>query len=87
MTTPGAAPKTFRGECPRCDKVAEFEEAYREKRAAGSPMAAARGEFKTVHEWSFRCGACGQRSEKVMDDAGRLHKWTGSRHAIVDVGG
>lgn len=84
MTAPGATPsKSFRGECPKCDKVGTHEEFFRERRAAGSPQAAARGDFKTMHEYSFRCTACGQRNEKVLDEQGVLHKWQGSRHVTM----
>ena len=84
MTAPGPAPpRSFRGECPKCDKVAVHEEFFRERRAAGSPQAAARGEFKTMHEYAFRCASCGQRNEKVLDDHGVLHKWQGSRHVTL----
>jgi hypothetical protein len=66
--------------------MAMHEESVREKRTAGSAMAAARGEFKAMHEYAFRCSACGQRNEKVMDEHGRLHKWQGNRHIAMDVG-
>lgn len=82
MTTPA---KSFRGECPKCDKVATHEEFFREKRTTGSPMAAARGEFKSMHEYSFRCTACGARNEKVLDEQGQLHKWNGNRHVVMQV--
>jgi hypothetical protein len=85
MTAPAAPPKSFQGECPKCDKLATHEEFFREKRAAGSAMAAARGDFKTMHEYSFRCTACGQRNEKILDDKGYLHKWTGNRHLMMRV--
>lgn len=84
---PDAPPaRKFRGECPKCDKMSEHEEFFREKRAAGSPQAAARGDFKTMHEYSFRCLACGQRNEKILDDQGTLHKWQGNRHITMKVG-
>jgi hypothetical protein len=78
---------SFRGECPHCDKVTEHEEFYREKRAARSEQAANRGDYKTVHEWAFRCKTCGFRHEKILDEAGKLHKWNGNRHVVMDVGG
>lgn len=75
----------FRAECPQCDKVAEHEEFMRESRRAKSPQAAARGDFKAMMEYSFRCTACGARSEKVLDEAGMLHKWQGNRHITMKV--
>ena len=86
MTAPGAPPKSFRGECPKCDQVATHEEFFRERRSAQSPQAAARGDFKAMHEYSFRCTSCGQRNEKVLDERGVLHKWQGHRHVTMDVG-
>lgn len=87
MSAPAAAPpKKFRGECPKCDKLADHEEFFREKRAAGSPQAAMRGDFKAVHEYSFRCTACGARNEKILDEGGTLHKWQGNRHVTMFVG-
>lgn len=85
MTTPGAQPKRFQGECPKCDKMATHEEFFRERRAARSPQAAARGDFKAMEEYSFRCSACGARNEKVLDDQGVLHKWQGNRHIVMRV--
>jgi len=87
VTSPPAAPipKKFRGECPKCDKMSEHEEFFRENRAAGSAQAAARGDYKTQFEWSFRCLACGQRNEKVMDDNDHLHKWQGNRHVAIRI--
>lgn len=79
-------PKSFRGECPKCDQVGVHEEFFRERRAARSPQAAAKGDFKTMHEYAFRCAACGQRNEKVLDEKGLLHKWQGNRHITMDVG-
>lgn len=81
-TTP---PKSFKGECPKCDKVATHEEFYRERRVTSGAAGAARGDFKQMHEWSFRCTACGQRNEKLLDEKGVLHKWHGSRHVTMDV--
>lgn len=83
MTAPAAIPKTFKGECPKCNKVAIHEEFSRERRSIGSAQAAARGDFKTLHEFSFRCTACGQRNEKVMDEHGLLHKWQGNKHVAM----
>lgn len=85
MTTQPAPAKSFRGECPKCDKPATHEEFFRERRAARSPQAAARGDFKAMEEYSFRCAACGQRNEKVLDDQGWLHKWQGNRHIVMRV--
>lgn len=86
MSTPGAAPpRSFKGECPKCDKLAVHEESFRERRAAGSAQAAARGDFRTQHEYAFRCAACGQRNDKVLDEQGVLHKWTGNRHVLMRV--
>ena len=85
MTAP-ASPKSFRGECPKCEKVAVHEEFFREKRAAASPQAGARGDFQRMHEYSFRCTACGARNEKVLDEQGVLHKWQGNRHVTMRVG-
>ncbi|MEA3199937.1 MAG: hypothetical protein QOE90_1365 [Thermoplasmata archaeon] len=75
----------FRGECPKCEKVGEHEEFIRERRVAGSPMAAARGEFKPSMEYSFRCLSCGQRNEKIVDEQGLLHKWQGNKHVALKV--
>lgn len=87
MSAPAASPpKKFRAECPKCDKMAEHEEFYRERRGAQSPQAAARGDFKAMHEWAFRCTACGQRNDKLLDEKGVLHKWTGNRHVTMQVG-
>ena len=87
MTAPAAAPpKKFRAECPKCDKIAEHEEFFRENRRAGSAMAAARGEFKAMMEYSFRCLACGNRNEKLVDEQGLLHKWQGNKHTTMHVG-
>lgn len=83
--TPTPPPKAFRGECPKCDKVTTHEEFFRERRVAGSPMAAARGEFKPMHEYAFRCQACGHRHEKILDEQGLLHKWQGNRHITMKV--
>ncbi|HET6405283.1 MAG TPA: hypothetical protein VFH78_11600 [Candidatus Thermoplasmatota archaeon] len=85
MATPPLPPKTFRAECPKCDKVAEHEEFFRERRSIGSAQAAQRGDFKTMHEYSFRCKACGQRNEKLVDEQGVLHKWQGNRHTMMKV--
>ncbi len=87
MPTPPAAapPKSFRGECPKCEKVAVHEEFVRERRMAGSAMAAARGEFKQGMEYAFRCTSCGARNDKVLDEAGPLHKWQGNRHMAMRV--
>lgn len=85
MSAPGAPPKKFQAECPKCDKVAEHEEFFRERRGAKSPQAAARMEYKSMEEYSFRCTACGQRNEKLVDPAGVLHKWTGNRHIMMKV--
>jgi hypothetical protein len=87
MTTPGAAapPKRFRAECPKCGKVGEHEEFFRERRSITSIQAASRGDFKTMHEYSFRCLACGQRNEKLVDGEGVLHKWQGNRHVVMRV--
>jgi uncharacterized Zn finger protein len=87
MTAPPASapPKSFRAECPKCGKLATHEEFFRERRAAGSPQAAARGDYKTQFEWSFRCSACGQRNEKLLDEQGLLHKWQGNRHVAVRI--
>lgn len=86
MSSPAAAPpKKFRAECPKCEKVGEHEEFFREKRSIGSAQAAARGDFKTMHEYSFRCLACGQRNEKLLDTDGHLHKWQGNRHTIMKI--
>ena len=81
------SPKSFRGECPKCDKLSTHEEFFRERRSAGSEMAARRGEFATVQEWSFRCTACGARNEKVVDERGDLHKWQGHRHIVMRLDG
>lgn len=87
MTAPAAAPpKRFRAECPKCDKMSEHEESMRERRVAGSPQAAARGDFKPMTEYAFRCSACGQRNDKLVDDKGVLHKWQGHRHITMHVG-
>ena len=86
MSAPTTPPKQFRGECPKCDTMATHEEFFRERRAAGSPQAAARGDFKTMHEYAFRCTACGQRNEKILDEGGWLHKWQGHRHVMMHVG-
>lgn len=83
---PTSPPRTFRGECPRCEKVSAHEESVRERRAARSEQAALRGDYKPVHEYAFRCAACGQRNEKVLDEEGNLHKWTGNRHVVMRVG-
>lgn len=80
-----APPKTFQGECPKCDKVATHEEFFRERRSAQSPQAAARGEFRAMEEYAFRCNACGGRSDKVLDTSGVLHKWQGHRHIMMKV--
>lgn len=85
MAAPPPA-KRFQAECPKCGKLAEHEEFFREKRAVQSVQAAARGDFKTLHEYSFRCTACGQRNEKLVDPAGYLHKWQGHRHTLMHVG-
>jgi len=86
VTTPAAAPpKRFRGECPKCDKMSEHEESVRERRVAGSAQAASRGDFKQTMEYSFRCLSCGQRNEKIVDEAGLLHKWQGNRHVALKV--
>lgn len=77
--------RVFQAECPKCEKVSEHEEFFRERRAAGSPQAAARGEFKAMEEYSFRCRSCGQRSEKLLDEQGVLHKWQGHRHVTMKV--
>jgi hypothetical protein len=81
------APKSFRGECPKCDKVANHEEFFRERRVAQSERAARSGEFRAMEEYSFRCTACGARNDKVLDEAGVLHKWQGSRHITMKVVG
>lgn len=86
MTTPAAPPKSFRAECPKCEKVATMEEFFRERRAAKSEQAAMRGDYKAMHEYAFRCTACGQRSDKVLDEQGNLHKWNGNRHVTMRVG-
>lgn len=84
MTTPASAPpKRFQAECPKCDKLAEHEEFFRESRRAQSPQAAARGDFKSMMEYSFRCTACGNRNEKLVDPSGVLHKWQGNRHITM----
>jgi Zn finger protein HypA/HybF involved in hydrogenase expression len=75
----------FRGECPKCEQMATHEEFFRERRSVGSMQAASRGDFRTMHEYSFRCSACGQRNEKVVDDQGLLHKWQGNRHVAMKV--
>lgn len=85
MTAPAAPPKSFRGECPKCDKLATHEESFRERRVARSEQAGARGDFRPMHEYAFRCTACGQRSEKILDEHGILHKWTGNRHVTMRV--
>lgn len=71
----------FEATCDGCKKVTGFEESMRERRVAKGDMAAARGDFKPELEFSFRCTACGHRSPKMMDRAGVLHKWQGSKHA------
>jgi hypothetical protein len=86
VSAPATPPKSFRGECPKCDKVALHEEFFRERRLAQSERAARSGEFKTMHEYSFRCTACGGRNEKILDESGVLHKWQGSRHVTMHVG-
>lgn len=87
MTAPAAAPpKKFRAECPTCDKVGEHEEFFRESRRARSPQAAARGDFKAMQEYSFRCLSCGNRNEKLVDEQGYLHKWQGNKHTMMHVG-
>jgi hypothetical protein len=73
----------FRGECPKCEKIAEHEEFMRERRVAKSPQAAARGEFKPTVEYAFRCSACGQLNDKVLDEHGVLHKWQGNKHITM----
>lgn len=86
MTSPGAAPpKSFTAECPKCDEVTKHEEFFRERRAAGGPVAAARGDFKTMHEYAFRCTACGARNEKLVDAQNVLHKWQGHRHVTMQL--
>ena len=76
VTAPAAAPpKSFRAECPKCEKVATMEEFMRERRSAGSAQAAARGDFKAMMEYAFKCSNCGARSDKVLDEQGVLHKW------------
>ena len=77
--------RTFEGECPKCEKVAKFEEFFRERRMAKSEMAARRGDFKRMEEYSFRCTACGERSEKVLDSANVLHKWQGHKHVTMEI--
>ncbi|HUR70069.1 MAG TPA: hypothetical protein VM370_12560 [Candidatus Thermoplasmatota archaeon] len=87
MSAPATPPpKSFRGECPKCDTMSTHEEFFRERRAAKSEQAAVRGDFKTMHEYSFRCASCGQRNEKILDDKGNLHKWQGNRHTMMHVG-
>jgi len=85
VTSPAAPPKSFRAECPKCDKVGTHEEFFREKRIAKSPQAGARGEFKTMEEYAFRCTLCGNRNEKLVDEQGMLHKWQGNRHIAMRV--
>lgn len=85
MSAAAAPPKKFRAECPKCDKVGEHEEFFREKRSIASVQAAGRGDFKTMHEYSFRCLSCGARNEKLLDEAGVLHKWQGNRHTMMRV--
>ena len=88
MTAPAATPappKSFKGECPKCDTVATHEEFVRERRVAKSPQAAARGDFKAAMEYAFRCTNCGARNEKIVDESGLLHKWQGSRHVAMRV--
>ena len=79
-------PRSFQGECPKCNKVTTHEEFFREKRAAKSEQAANRGDYKTIHEFSFRCTTCGNRHEKIMDTGGKLHKWNGNKHVTMHVG-
>ena len=86
MSAPAAPPKKFKGECPKCNQLAEHEEFFRERRMAKSTQAVARMDFKAVEEYSFRCLACGNRNEKILDTAGTLHKWTGNRHTMLHVG-
>lgn len=86
MATPPPPPRQFKGECPHCDKITLHEEFFREKRAAKSPQAAQRGDYKVVQEYLFRCTTCGNRHDKIMDDAGKLHKWNGNRHVVMNVG-
>ena len=86
MSAPAAAPpRKFRAECPKCDKVGEHEEFFRERRMAKSTQAVARMDFKAVEEYSFRCLACGQRNEKLLGEDGLLHKWQGNRHITMKV--
>src|SRR5581483_2218634 len=87
VTSPAAAPpKVFRAECPKCEQMAEHEESMRDRRVAGSAQAAARGDFKAMREYAFRCKACGQRNDKLVDEKGVLHKWQGHRHITMQVG-
>lgn len=72
-------------ECPKCEKVAEHDEFMRESRRAKSPQAAARGDYKPMMEYAFRCTACGARNEKLLDTSGVLHKWQGNRHITMRV--
>lgn len=83
MSAPATPPRTFRAECPKCERVGLHEEFFRERRAARSPQAAARGDFKAMEEYGFRCAACGQRNEKLVDEQGLLHKWQGNRHVMM----
>jgi len=70
----------FPAPCEKCNAVRAFDEFSRERRVAKGEMAAARGDYKFDLEFAFRCGTCGWRTEKILDAAGTLHKWSGKKH-------
>lgn len=67
---------TFQAECVKCNAVREFGEFTREKRR----MTSTRGDFQFDREYAFRCAVCGDRTDKLVDTDGILHKWSGNRH-------
>lgn len=78
----GAAPAPKSGgsvqaKCPSCNKLGLHTEGMKERR---------RADFSSDVFYFFECPNCKARTDKLLDETGTLHKWTGNRHTAYKPG-
>lgn len=62
---------TVEARCGSCNKMGVHTPGMKERR---------RADFTTDVFYYFECPHCKNRTDKLLDTKGVLHKWTGNRH-------
>ncbi|MGQ0536444.1 MAG: hypothetical protein ACT4PT_10260 [Methanobacteriota archaeon] len=81
MPTQGPGP--FAARCERCGATRPFGETKKERRALRRGGSATAGDYYLDVVPGFACATCGWFAEKLVDEAGLLHKFAGLRHTVV----